>query len=182
MGDEVKANSEPEKVIEAKALTSEDVQAAINVALEAERRKYQSKLDQVIAEKKAVESAKLTDSERLAALEAQLAQERASAKRKEAKALAGFDDDFEQALLEYSDADKAKDAAVKIKSRIEADRKALMDKIEDYEKRLQYGTKAPSKGSSTGADLSKMSLDEAMEYAKEHPEAIDALIALKKKR
>lgn len=182
MSEEVKATGEAEKPIEAKALTSDDVQAAIKQALEAQRREYQSKIDQVIAEKKAVESAKMTDSERLAALEAQLARERAEARRKEAKALAGFDDEFEQALLEYSDAEKSKDAALKIKAKFDAEKKALMDKIEDYEKRLQYGTKAPAKGSSANVDLSKMSLDEATEYVKEHPEAIDALIALKKKR
>lgn len=171
MSDEVEKPGEPEKAIEQpKGLSPDDVQAIIAKAMEEERRKYQSKIDQILAEKKAVESKTMTAEERLAKLEAELASERATAKRREAKALAGFDDELEAAILDYGNPEKATDAAQRIKARWEGEKTALIEKIADLEKRLQYGTKAPAGGKPVGTALDKMTLTELMQYAQISPQ------------
>ena len=153
-----------------KGMSPEEVQAIIAKAMEEERRKYQSKIDQILAEKKAVESKTMTTEERMAQLEAQLKAERAAAKREKAKALAGFDDELETAILDYGDPDKATDAAQKIKARLESEKKALMEKIEELEKRLQFGSKAPPAGKPGSVPLDKMSFTELMAYAQISPQ------------
>lgn len=175
MSEELDKPGEAEKPIEQpKGMSAEDVQAAIAKALEDERRKYQSKIDQVIAEKKAVESKTMTAEERLAKLEAELQNERATAKRKEAKALAGFDDELEAAILDYTDPDKAADAAQRIKARWESEKNVLMDKIKDLEQRLQYGSKAPPAG--VNVDAKKAAIAQYNELVKQG--RIDEAMAL----
>lgn len=183
MSEDMEKPGEAEKPIEQpKGLTAADVQAAIAEALEAERRKYQSKIDQILAEKKATESKAMTVEERMAQLEAELTRERATAKRKEAKALAGFDDELDAALLEYSDPDKAPEAAKKIKAKLEAENNSLRAEIDELKKRLQYGAKAPPAGKPGAVDLGKMSLTELMEYSRQSPAHEEEVMAYKKRK
>jgi alanyl-tRNA synthetase len=165
-----------------KGLTAADVQAAIAEALEGERRKYQSKIDQILAEKKATESKAMTVEEQVAELKTELQRERSTAKRKEAKALAGFDDELDAALLEYADPDKASDAARKIKTKLEAEKLTLMAEIEDLKKRLQYGAKAPPAGKAGQMDLTKMTLDQINEYASQGEAQLAEVLAIAKSR
>lgn len=161
-----------------KGLTMDDVKKL----MEEERRKYQSQLDKVIAEKKTVESKALTVEERMAHLEAERKSERLTWARDAAKAKAGIDADLESAILSYAsdDASSISESAEKIakyKAAIEAPLKA---RIEELEKKLQYGAKAPAAGSSGAVDFAKMTQFEATEYCKRSPENLAAFESWRK--
>jgi len=181
MSEETKPGEEA-PIEQPKGLTAADVQAAIAEALEGERRKYQSKIDQILAEKKATESKAMTVEEQVAELKTELQRERSAAKRKEAKALAGFDDELDAALLEYADPDKAPDAARKIKAKLEAEKLTLMAEIDELKKRLQYGAKAPPAGKAGTADFSKMTVTELMDYARQSPAHEEEVMSFKKRK
>jgi hypothetical protein len=180
--DDLEKNGEVEKPIVESGLKLEEVKAMIEAAREEDRKKYQSKIDQILAEKREVESKKMTVEEQIAAMQEELKRERAAAIRGKAKSIGGIDDDFENAILDYSDPAKAVEAAQKIKALRDAEKKAYMDQIEELQKKLQFGAKVPHGGSPGGVDFSKMSFDELNDYAMRGPEFTEAVLAHRKKK
>ena len=145
---------------------------------EADRRKWQSKIDQLISEKTAVSKEKETTEERLARIEQEREMERLSIARKEAKYQAGLDDDFFDAALALGtgDVEKITGGALELKKWLDSKIEELA--VQKYEKMVaeKYGKgKAPVK--STEKAAMPNGLDEAMRLAKENPDAWSSLMA-----
>lgn len=83
------------------AITRDDIAKAVDEV----NRKWQSKFDQVLGEKKAVEGKALTVEQRIAQIEQERQNERLDWSRKEAKAKAQIDDELEAAIRLYAGTD-----------------------------------------------------------------------------
>lgn len=148
------------------ALTMEKVQELIKAEREAANlekdklsRDWQSRFDQLLKEKKAEQSSKLTVEERLAQIEADRQRERIEWARKEARARAGIDTELEDAFTLYlsGDPEEISTGADKLKSVLVAKEKEYLDKIAELEKKLQFGSKAPAGGNTA---MKTMPIDE----------------------
>jgi hypothetical protein len=146
MADEVIEGQEETKVEEPKGFGPEDVERMIAEAVGQTNKKWQSKFDQVLSEKKKVE---MTAEERAAELEKTLANERLSWSRKTAKAKFGIDDDLEDAIQTYlsGEPDAIETGAERIAKYIKSKIEPFEAKINDYEKRLKFGSSPPPAGS-----------------------------------
>lgn len=151
-----------------------DVQAEIRKALEESDKKWQSRFDKVLTEKKTVENAKLSVEERVAKVEQERAQERREWARKEARAKATISDEMEAAiqLFNADDPDEIGKGAIEIRKLIDAETAPLKAKIEEYEKKAKYGSNPPAGGGAGGGlvitldELNKMSPIARAEYFK----------------
>lgn len=149
----------------ATATASIDVQAEIRKALEESDKKWQSRFDKVLAEKKTVESVKLTTEERLAKIEQEARAKELAWARKEARAKATISDEMEAAiqLFHAEDPEDIGRGAAEIRKLIDAETAPLKAKIEEYEKKAKYGSNPPAGGGSGGGlvitldELNKMS-------------------------
>jgi hypothetical protein len=154
-------NGEQEAIVDEKpAFGPDDVQRMIAEAVGDTNKKWQSRFDQILSEKKATESKALTVEERLAQIEAERQSERISWARKEAKAKAGIDEDFEVAALAYAsnDPEKISEAADRFKAYWDAKESEYKKQIAELQQHVQYGNKKPPVGSSnSGANSMKMS-------------------------
>ncbi len=146
---------ETPKVDPAPTLTMAELEAKL-----AEKDKvWQSRFDKVLTEKKQTETKASTVEERLEQIERERQQERTSWARKEARAKAGIDDEFESAILEYasSEPEAISGAADKIKALWAKKEETYKAEIDKLNKQLKYGAKAPSAGASVAAsELDKM--------------------------
>jgi DNA repair exonuclease SbcCD ATPase subunit len=123
-------------------LTLDEVNKMIAEAVGETTKKWQSRFDQVVAEKKQTEGKAKTVEEQIAELRAERERERIDWARKEAKARASIDDDLHSAILSYAsnDVETVNSAADSIRRFISEKYEA---KIQDLEKRLQFGSKPP---------------------------------------
>jgi len=131
-----------------------DIQAEIKKAQEDADKKWQAKFDKVLAEKKTVETGKLTTEERLAKMEQERIQERVSWARKEARARATISEEMEAAIQLYyaEDPEDIGRGATEIRKLIDAETGVLKAKIEELEKKIKYGTNPPAGGASATAE------------------------------
>lgn len=127
--------------------------AELEAKLAEKDKAWQSRFDKVLNEKKQTETKATTVEERLAQIERERAEERTAWARKEARAKAGIDDEFESAVLEYasSDPEKISGAADKLKAMWAKKEAAYKAEIEQLQKQNKYGAKAPSAGTSVAA-------------------------------
>ena len=153
-----------------------DLQKMISEALTENDKKWQSRFDKVLTEKKQVETKTLTVEERMAQLEAERASERLSWTRKEHKLASGFDDDMHAAILDYasSDPEKIAEGAAKIKAMLDAKDKSYGEKIAALELKLKYGDKAPPAGSPAASEntFSRAAMAKDPELRKKYSAAI----------
>lgn len=181
MSEEIKMEGEATKPIDqVNVKETPDFQKMIADAIGENDKKWQGRFDKVLSEKKQTETKALTVEERMAQLEAERDQERLAWTRKENKMQAGIDDAFHAAMIDYSsvDPDKIMAGALQIKAILTARETESNKKIAALEQKLKYGDKAPPAGYKIGAtDFSKMSLDEATNYAKQGPEFAQELMA-----
>ena len=148
-----------------------DVQAEIKKALEESDKKWQSRFDKVLAEKKTVETVKMTTEERLAKIEQESKLKELNWARKEARAKASIGDALDAAIAVYQsdDPEGISRGASEIRRLIDAETGPLKAKIEDLEKKLKYGSNPPAAGSGGGnviteADFNKMSPVQRSEF------------------
>ena len=134
-----------------------DFSKMIADALAENDRKWQSRSDKVLTEKKQVESKTLTVEERMAQLEYERAAKRLAWTRKEHKLSAGFDDEMHAAMLDYAsaDPDKIADGAAKIKALLDAKDKSYGAKIAELEARIKWGDTPPRAGSSSANSITR---------------------------
>jgi len=88
-----------------KAEPAIDIQSEIKKAVEEANKKWQSRFDTVLGEKKAVEGKALTVEQRLEQIEQERQRERLDWSRKEAKAKAQIDDALDEAIRSYAGTD-----------------------------------------------------------------------------
>ena len=127
--DEVKTDgAEKQIVVEEKKADFVSV-TDLKALLEENNKKWQSKFDTVLTEKKAVEGKALTTEQRLELIERERQEERLSWSRKEAKAKAQIDDELDSAIKLYSsnDSDKIQEGATLLRSTID---KVMAQKID----------------------------------------------------
>lgn len=138
-----------------------DFSKMIADALAENDKKWQSRFDKVLTEKKQVESKTLTVEERMAQLESERAAERLAWTRKEHKLSAGFDDEMHAAMLDYAsaDPDKIADGAAKIKAMLDAKDKSYGAKIAELEAKIKWGDTAPPAGSSSANSITREAFD-----------------------
>jgi DNA repair exonuclease SbcCD ATPase subunit len=164
-----------------KGLTLDEVNRMIADAVGETTKKWQSRFDQVVAEKKQTEGKAKTVEEQIAELRAERERERIEWARKEAKARASIDDELHQAILNYAsnDVDTVNNAAVSIRKFI-ADKYEA--KISDLEKRLQFGSKTPVGSNNNPQSFEKMSFDEINAYAAQGPDQLEQVMAWKRRK
>lgn len=112
--------AEPVKT-ESQAITKDALDMAIKQATEDVNKKWQSRFDTVLGEKKAVEGKGQTLEQRLEQIEQERSRERLDWSRKEAKAKAQIDDELDEAINKYAstDAESITAGAVTIRSFID---------------------------------------------------------------
>jgi uncharacterized protein YydD (DUF2326 family) len=150
--DEVKAGEAQEPIAEAKkdaVLTQADVAKM----LDEQNKTWQSRFDKVLAEKKQTEVKANTVEERIAQLEAERIKERLEFTRKESKAKASIDDDMDAAVRDYAsnDAEAIARGAERLKELWTAKEKTYKDRIDELEKKLQFGSRTPHGGQTPDA-------------------------------
>jgi DNA-binding transcriptional MerR regulator len=182
-----RAEGAPVQETQAKAdsqgMTPEDIRKMIAEAVTETNSKWQSRFDRLREEKVQTERQAMTVEERIAQMEAERVQERVSWARKEAKARAAIDDEFEAAALAYAsdDPEAIGQAAASLKRLLDGKEAVLKAQVAELEKRLQYGSKAPSGTSgSLSLDFSKMSIDEVTKFAQQSPEHLSEVMAWKR--
>lgn len=162
----------------ATATASIDVQAEIRKALEESDKKWQSRFDKVLAEKKTVESVKLTTEERLAKIEQESREKELAWARKEARAKATISDEMEAAiqLFNAEDPEDIGRGAAEIRKLIDAETAPLKAKIEELEKKNKYGASAPAGGGVAGTEntFSRAAMNANPDLRKKYSDAIMA--------
>ena len=159
METEVKDGAATEQIADEKpAFGPEDVQRMIDEAVGETNKAWQSRFDKILTEKKQTESKALTVEEQIAQLKAEREAERIGWVRKEARAKAGIDDSFEAAALAYAsnDPERILEAANTIKSFFESKEVEYKKQIDELNKKLQFGTKAPVGGGGSTSNQMKM--------------------------
>lgn len=128
-----------------------DVQAEIKKALEESDKKWQSRFDKVLTEKKTVETAKLSTEERIAKIEQEAKAKELNWARKEARAKATISEEMEAAiqLFHADDPEEIGKGAAEIRKLIDSETAPLKAKIEELEKSRRFGSPIPNGG--TGA-------------------------------
>jgi hypothetical protein len=127
----------------------------LGARLEEERRKWQSNIDKILAEKTAVVNEKLTVEQRMEKMEQDARNKEIQWARKETRALAGLDEEVHNALLDYASEDtgRMKQGAEKIKGLFATKEEAYKKKIDELEKNLKYGTDAPPDSQTAAFDM-----------------------------
>jgi hypothetical protein len=155
-----------------------DVAAEIKKALEESDKKWQSRFDKVLTEKKTVENAKLSVEERVAKVEQERAQERREWARKEARAKAAISDEMEAAiqLFHAEDPEDIGRGAAEIRKLIDAETAPLKAKIEELEKKNKYGASAPAGGGAAVAEntFSRAAMNANPDLRKKYSDALMA--------
>jgi hypothetical protein len=150
MDQEVKATEATEQQTEAKpeVFGKEDVAKMMDEL----NRTWQGRFDKVLTEKKQVGEKAATVEERIAQIEAERQRERIDWARQSAKAKAGIDDELEAAIKLYADSDPESIAtgAAKIAELWKGKEAGYKVKIDELEKKLQFGAKAPASGPTSG--------------------------------
>ena len=156
MAEEIKDGAQETEIVESEGKQEEPKAEAQEVfgkddltkLLEERDRKWQSKFDKVLAEKKAEEDKAMTVEQRIEQLERERQRERVEWSRKEARARAEIDDDLDEAIRLYasSDPDEIGDGATKIKQLFGARISKYTSRIDELEKQLKYGGKPPAGG------------------------------------
>lgn len=153
-----------------------DVASEIKKALEESDKKWQSRFDKVLTEKKTVETAKLTIEERIAKVEAERTQERMTWARKEARAKATISDELDVAIATYvsDDIEGISNGAVAIRKVIDAEVAQYKAKVEALEKQIKYGSNPPPGGGSATAEntFSKSAMKKDPVLRKKYSDAI----------
>lgn len=140
---------------------------AVNKMLEERDKKWQSRFDKILAEKKAEETKAMTVEDRIKQLEEERQRERLDWSRKEAKAQAQIDDDLETAILAYSstDPEKIAEGAKGIRAVFDKTIAEYKTRIEELEKNQRFSSGPVKGGGKPTQGLSNMSFDELMAYA-----------------
>ena len=127
--DEVKTDGEVKPIVVEEKKADFVSVTDLKALLEENNKKWQSKFDTVLTEKKAVEGKALTTEQRLELIERERQEERLSWSRKEAKAKAQIDDELDSAIKLYSsnDSDKIQEGATLLRSTID---KVMAQKID----------------------------------------------------
>ena len=171
-------NVQTENENTSEALTMDKVQELLesklaekDAQLEEARKKWQSKIDTILSEKQTESKAKETLEEKVARLERERIEEKIGYVRESAKAKAKIDDELESALKAYfsTDVDSIQDGASKIAEYWQNKEAQYQAKIDELEKRVKYGTKAPPASSGNGqvmtlAEFNKLSPKERTAY------------------
>lgn len=116
--------------------------------LEDRDKRWQSRFDKVLAEKKAEENKALTVEQRIQQLEEERRRERTDWSRKEARARAEIDDVMDEAIRLYAsdDPEQISEGASHIKQWLDAKVSEYTKQIEELEKKLRFGGKLPTGG------------------------------------
>jgi len=140
---------------------------AVNKMLEERDKKWQSRFDKILAEKKAEETKAMTVEDRIKQLEEERQRERLDWSRKEAKAQAQIDDDLETAILAYSstDPERIAEGARGIREMFDKTIAEYKARIEELEKNQRFSSGPVKGGGKSQQGLSNMSFDELMAYA-----------------
>jgi len=143
----------------------------LKALLEENNKKWQSKFDTVLTEKKAVEGKALTTEQRIEMIEKERLEERLSWSRKEAKAKAQIDDELETAILAYTSNDitKIQEGASQLRSTIDKLMASKDSKIQELEQtilELKGSQPKPKGGSDVSKGFDNMTQDEVMQYAR----------------
>jgi hypothetical protein len=172
------SGAEVTQIVETKqdALTKEAMDLAIKQATEEVNKKWQSRFDTVLGEKKTVESKGQTLEQRLEQIEQERERERLDWSRKEAKAKFQIDDELDAAINQYAskDAESIKNGAVTIRNVID---KMIATKTEQAVKAAleKIGSQpTPSGGSGNQVEITRESL--------KTPEGRKAMMELAKKQ
>lgn len=148
-------------------------EAQVREMLEEERKKWQSRFDTILAEKKQEEAKAMTVEERIKQLEEERQKERLEWARKEAKATARIDEDLELGILSYAsnDSQKIQDGAKAIRNYIDAQIATYKTKCEELEKQVKYVGAAPTGGGQGASlDFASMAIDEVTAFVKQSPD------------
>lgn len=126
----------------------EAVQQMVASAVEKVSKEWQSRFDRLKSEKDQTEKKALTAEEQMLQYIEQAKQKEIQWARKEAKAKAGIDEGLEQAALAFasSDPEQISEAAEAFKAYWDEKESVYKKQIEELEKKLQYGSKAPVGG------------------------------------
>ena len=147
--EEIIATENTEKVEEKKENENKGIsEEELQKILEERDRKWQSRFDKVLREKKTQEEKAMTVEERMAKLEEERQQERLSWARKEAKAKAQIQDDLDEAVRKYTsnDPEEISEGADAIRTAFDSTVAEYTKRIEELEKQLKYGSKPPAGG------------------------------------
>lgn len=130
-------------------IDQEALSKMLDERLESERRKWQSKIDTILAEKKQSETKALTVEEQIEQLKAEREKERVDWTRKEARAKAGIDESLDQALSRYysRDPEQITSGASEIRAIFDKTTDEYKKKIDELEKLVKYAGKTPAGGS-----------------------------------
>ena len=163
--DQIEANEQQDAATDNQKQTLD--MDAVNKMLEERDKKWQSRFDKILAEKKAEETKAMTVEDRIKQLEEERQRERLDWSRKEAKAQAQIDDDLETAILAYSstDPEKIAEGARGIREVFDKTIAEYKTRIEELEKNQRFSSRPIKGGGKSQQGLSNMSFDELMAYA-----------------
>ena len=163
--DQIEANEQQDAATETQKQTID--MDAVNKMLEERDKKWQSRFDKILAEKKAEETKAMTVEDRIKQLEEERQRERLDWSRKEAKAQAQIDDDLEAAILAYSstDPERIAEGARGIREMFDKTIAEYKARIEELEKNQRFSSGPIKGGGKSQQGLSNMSFDELMAYA-----------------
>lgn len=146
---------------------------AVKKMLEDERKKWQSRFDTILAEKKAEEAKAMTVEQRIEQLEQERQRERLDWTRKEARATAQIDPSLEEAIVSYAsnEPEKIQAGAKAIREFIDSSIAEYKSRAEELEKQVKYTGAAPvGGGKASGVDFAKMDIDDVTAFVKKSPE------------
>ena len=163
--DQIEANEQQDAATDNQKQTID--MDAVNKMLEERDKKWQSRFDKILAEKKAEETKAMTVEDRIKQLEEERQRERLDWSRKEAKAQAQIDDDLETAILAYSstDPERIAEGARGIREMFDKTIAEYKTRIEELEKNQRFSSGPIKGGGKSQQGLSNMSFDELMAYA-----------------
>ena len=163
--DQIEANEQQDAATDNQEQTID--MDAVNKMLEERDKKWQSRFDKILAEKKAEETKAMTVEDRIKQLEEERQRERLDWSRKEAKAQAQIDDDLEAAILAYSstDPERIAEGARGIREMFDKTIAEYKARIEELEKNQRFSSGPIKGGGKSQQGLSNMSFDELMAYA-----------------
>lgn len=161
MADEIK--EEVQEVVESgeapkvEAITMEQVQELLAKDRDELNRKWQSKVDKIISEKKETEQKAMTVEEQIAELKREREQEKLKFARDSARQVARIDDDLDEAIASYasSDPDNIRVGAVKLRELIDAKAEALAAERFDELQKSKFTGKPPVSGKPVASQKSE---------------------------
>ena len=169
--DQIEANEQQDAATDNQKQTID--MDAVNKMLEERDKKWQSRFDKILAEKKAEENKAMTVEQRIEQLEQERQRERLDWTRKEARATAQIDPSLEEAIISYAsnEPEKIQAGAKAIREFIDSSIAEYKSRADELEKQVRYTGAAPTGGGkASGVDFAKMNIDDVTAFVKKSPE------------